>query len=581
TSNWSGKTVTLAEGVCRPAHSDARHRVVDLPGAYSLRARSREEEVARDFLLGGAYDAVVCVADACRPERGLSFALQVREITPRVVVCLNMMDEARARGIALDAATLTRELGVPVVPVSAKRREGLRELLRAVEDVSVGDTLPRGVKIPREPEDFVREAERVTRLAVRFPEKLPDRTRALDRVFTGPLGRLVMLGLLALTLWISLAGANYPTAALARLFARSETLLAAAFTSLGAPWWLRDALLQGVFRSLTWVVAVMLPPMAIFFPLFTVLEDFGYLPRVAYNLDGSFQRARACGKQSMTMCLGLGCNAAGVTGCRIIDAPREKLIAILTNSLMPCNGRFPLLIAVLSMFFNAPGAGGGALRAQLLALMITLGAALTFLASRALSGSLLRGEASSFILELPPYRAPRVLQILTRSLLDRTLFVLGRAAAVAAPAGLVIWLVANLRVGDTSILAALADFLDPAAHFIGLDGVILLAFILAFPANEIVVPIILMGYTAGASLVEPGSLAQLRATLTANGWTPVTAVCVLLFCLAHWPCSTTCLTIKKETGSLRWTAVAVALPTLIGAAMCAAVRALAGLANII
>ena len=332
-----------------------------------------------------------------------------------------------------------------------------------------------------------------------------------------------------------------------------------------------------MYRVLAWVVSVMLPPMAIFFPLFTLLEDLGYLPRVAFNLDHSFKRCRACGKQALTMCMGFGCNAAGVIGCRIIDSPRERLIAMLTNSFVPCNGRFPTIIAIIAMFFV--GASAGAERTLLSSVLLTgvivLGVALTFLSSRLLSATVLSGIPSSFTLELPPYRMPQVGKVLLRSVLDRTLFVLGRAVAVAAPAGLILWLFANLNVGGMSILARCTAFLDPFARLFGLDGVLLMAFILGIPANEIVLPIALMGYMAAGSLADLPALDEMRALLIRNGWTWLTAVCTVLFSLLHWPCSTTLITIKKETGSLKWTALAFLLPTAAGLLICFLVATLA------
>ena len=354
------------------------------------------------------------------------------------------------------------------------------------------------------------------------------------------------------------------------MFAAAGNKLHALLEAAGSPAPLTGALMDGVYRVLTWVVSVMLPPMAIFFPLFTLLEDFGYLPRVAFNLDHSFQKAGACGKQALTMCMGFGCNAAGVTGCRIIDSPRERLIAAVTNNFVPCNGRFPTIISIISMFFLGSIAAplDSVLSAVLLALLIALAVGITFAVSRLLSKTILKGIPSSFTLELPPYRRPQIGKVIIRSIFDRTLFVLGRAAAVAAPAGLLIWLTANIYIGGESIFAHCAGFLDPAARLFGMDGIILLAFILGFPANETVLPIILMGYLATGTLTELGSTEVMRELLTANGWTWVTAVCVILFSLFHWPCSTTCITIKKETGSLKWALLSVALPTAVGLAIC-------------
>mgnify|MGYP003376817775 CR=1 FL=1 len=399
----------------------------------------------------------------------------------------------------------------------------------------------------------------------------PVSSQRLDRLLTArATGVPAMLLLLAAVLWLTIAGANYPSQLLSDGLFWVQDRLTDLFLWLGAPEWLHGALVLGVYRVLAWVVSVMLPPMAIFFPLFTLLEDLGYLPRVAFLLDHAFQQAKACGKQALTMCMGFGCNAAGVVGCRIIDSPRERLIAGLTNSFVPCNGRFPTLIALISMFFVGSSGGWrqGLAASLLLTCAILLGVVMTFLASRLLSGTLLKGVPSAYALELPPYRRPRVGQVLVRSVLDRTLFVLGRAVAVAAPAGLVIWLCANVTVGGASLLSWCTGFLDPLGRLIGLDGTILMAFLLGFPANEIVIPILLMSYLSTGAIQDAGSLDALRQLLVANGWTWVTALCTLLFSLFHWPCSTTCLTIAKETRSVRWTLLSVALPTGLGFALC-------------
>ena len=416
---------------------------------------------------------------------------------------------------------------------------------------------------------LIARAEQIAQSAVTAP---PGggfaRDRKLDRLFTSRwTGIPVMLLLLALIFWITITGANVPSELLSSLGTAAEDGLARLFETCSAPDWLTGAIVHGMFRVLCWVVSVMLPPMAIFFPLFTILEDFGYLPRVAFNLDHAFQKAHACGKQALTMCMGFGCNAAGVVGCRIIDSPRERLIATVTNSFVPCNGKFPTLITILTIFFAA-GSAGGLVPALLLTGIILLGILMTFLVSRLLSATILRGVPSSFTLELPPYRRPQIGQILVRSVLDRTLFVLARAAAVAAPAGLLLWILANVDAGGMSLLAHCAQALDPIGRVLGLDGAILLAFLLGIPANEIVVPILIMTYMAGGSLTEL-SLPQLQTLLLANGWTWRTAVCMVVFSLLHWPCATTLATIYRETKSLKWTAASFLVPTLCGAALCA------------
>lgn len=402
------------------------------------------------------------------------------------------------------------------------------------------------------------------------------RDRRIDRIVTSRRwGYPLMVALLALIFFLTISGANVPSQWLSKGLFWVEDALAALLLKLGAPAWLRGLLVDGAFRTLAWVTSVMLPPMAIFFPLFTLMEDSGYLPRIAYNLDRPFCRCGSCGRQALTMAMGFGCNAAGVVGCRIIHSPRERLLAILTNSLVPCNGRFPTLIALITMFFMA---GSSALGAALgLTGLILLAVGLTLLTTKLLSVTLLKGEVSAFVLELPPYRRPELGKVIVRSIMDRTLFVLGRAAAVAAPTGALLWLLANVQLGGAPLLMALAGALDPLGRLLGMDGVILLAFLLGFPANEIVLPIAVMIYSMGGSLTELGELSALRPLLAENGWTAVTALCVMLFSLCHWPCSTTLLTIKKETGSAKWTALSALLPTALGALLCMAVNGLARL----
>ena len=570
TGNWPGKTVAVAEGTY--SWQGASFRLIDLPGTYSLRADSPEEQLARDFICGGDADVTVVVADATCLRRNLLLAVQLRCRTPRLVLCLNLMDEARKKGVAVDTDALSRGLGVPVVTAAARSGQGLDALRTAVLDMArrpaASDSWP-----PLDGDDSAAVSRRAAAIADAClsarPEDVHARDRRLDRLLTGPAtGIPVMLLLLGAVFWLTIWGANAPSALLSRwlmaLQAPLRTLLS------GAPWWVQGALVDGVYRTAAWVVAVMLPPMAIFFPLFTLLEDAGYLPRAAFVMDRFFRAAGGSGRQSLTMCMGFGCNACGVTGCRIIDSPRERLVAILTNAFVPCNGRFPTLIALISLFFlgGTMGLGRSLLATALFLGCILFAVGMTLLSSRLLTATVLRGQLSAFSLELPPYRMPRVGQVLVRSLLDRTLFVLGRAVTVAAPAGLLIWTLGSISVRGGSLLTALAGALDGPGQLMGLDGMVLLAFLLGFPANEIVLPVLLMGYLQTGTLTDYGSLAELSAVLTANGWTAQTAVCMLVLCLLHFPCGTTCLTILHETGSARWTALAAALPTAMGAALC-------------
>lgn len=576
TGNWSGKTVACAEGRLRGGGLT----LTDLPGTYSLRAHSEEERAAREFLVSGQACAVVLVADAGCLERSLILALQVLEVQKNAILCLNLMDEAAKKGIEIDVDALERELGIPVIPCAARQGKGLHELEAAIRRAAAGEneTHPTAIRYPAMDEDLTEEqrddiataaaalrAEEIALTCVRQPECACARDdRADDVILSRRLGVPLMLLLLAGVFYITLFGANVPSEWLSTHLLALGTPFAGALAKLGLPPFFVSMLTDGLWRVLATVVSVMLPPMAIFFPLFTLLEDAGYLPRVAFQLDHAFQCARASGKQSLTMCMGFGCNACGVTGCRIIDSPRERLIAILTNSFAPCNGRFPLLIFLCSVFFAGSAAGG----ALLLTGVIAASVGLTLLVSRMLSATVLRGEAVSFALELPPYRMPQIGRVIVRSVRDRTLFVLARAAAVAAPAGVLIWLLANVQIGNTAILSHITAFLDPAARVFGIDGVILLAFILGFPANELVMPLIVMGYLSSGTIASGVDFASFRALLLANGWTVQTALCTLVLTVAHAPCSTTCLTILRETRSAKWTLAAVLIPAGIGLALC-------------
>ena len=576
TGNWSGKTVACAERRLRGGGLT----LTDLPGTYSLRAHSEEERAAREFLVSGQVCAVVLVADAGCLERSLILALQVLEVQKNAILCLNLMDEAAKKGIEIDAAALERELGIPVIPCAARQGKGLHKLEAAIRRAAAGEneTHPTAIRYPAMDEDLTEEqrddiataaaalrAEEIALTCVRQPECACARDdRADDVILSRRFGVPLMLLLLAGVFYITLFGANVPSEWLSTHLLALGTPFAGALAKLGLPPFFVSMLTDGLWRVLATVVSVMLPPMAIFFPLFTLLEDAGYLPRVAFQLDHAFQCARASGKQSLTMCMGFGCNACGVSGCRIIDSPRERLIAILTNSFAPCNGRFPLLIFLCSVFFAGSAAGG----ALLLTGVIAASVGLTLLVSRILSATVLRGEAVSFALELPPYRMPQIGRVIVRSVRDRTLFVLARAAAVAAPAGVLIWILANVQIGNTAILSHITAFLDPAARVFGIDGVILLAFILGFPANELVMPLIVMGYLSSGTIASGVDFASFRALLLANGWTVQTALCTLVLTVAHAPCSTTCLTILRETRSAKWTLAAVLIPAGIGLALC-------------
>lgn len=651
TGNWPGKTVTNAHG--NYFYKNNNFILVDIPGTYSLMANSIEEEVARDFICFGNPDTTVIVVDATCLERNLNLVLQTLEITSKVVVCVNLMDEAKRKGISINIDKLSKKLGVPVVGTSALHGDGLNNLMDAVLEVSSKDIIPNTLSVvyddPIEEaigevqdiiklkfqntlnsrwlalkiidgdktlltsinkylnfdltkeEDIIKKvdevreflskkhidsdtfrdkvvsklvtiSESISNEVVSFKNKnYNNNDRKIDKYLTSKkFGIPIMILLLAMVFWITITGANVPSQLIAKGLFWIEDKLTIFFTSLGTPPFVHGVLVLGIYRTLAWVISVMLPPMAIFFPLFTLLEDLGYLPRIAFNLDNYFKKSCACGKQALTMCMGFGCNAAGIIGCRIIDSPRERLIAIITNNFVPCNGRFPILIAIITMFFSSAifGPFQSIVSALILTAVIILGVVMTLLISKFLSKTILKGIPSNFTLELPPYRKPQVGKVIVRSIFDRTLFVLGRAVMVAAPAGLIIWVMANITVGDLSILTHCANFFDPFARLIGLDGYILMAFILGFPANEIVIPIIIMSYMSTGSMLELDSLVQLRTLLVSNGWTSLTAVCVMLFSLFHWPCATTCLTIRKETQSFKWTLVSFLVPTITGIIIC-------------
>lgn len=584
TGNWPGKTVSNARG--QFSTQGRNYELVDLPGTYSLWVQSAEEEAAREFLCSGQADAVVVVCDATCLERNLNLAFQIMELEKNVILCVNLMDEAKKKGIRVDLEMLSRELGVPVAGICAHQKESLKTLTDLLDQVTAGEVIPNprlpqadsgkgpGCETDTEegPERYIRQAEALCKRAVQWEKGIfSGFDRKIDKYFTSRLwGFPLMLLLLTAVFWLTIAGANVPSQLLSSFLFRIQDWLTEGFYALGAPDWLHGLLVLGAYRVLAWVVSVMLPPMAIFFPLFTLLEDAGILPRVAFNLDSCFRRCSACGKQALTMAMGFGCNAVGVTGCRIIDSPRERLIALLTNSFVPCNGRFPTLILLLTLFFagNMPGPWASVKSALLLTGLILLGIFFTFLVSKGLSLTFLKGKPSGFLLELPPYRKPQADRVLLRSVLDRTLFVLGRAAAVAAPAGALIWILANVTVCGETLLFWCTSILDPFARLLGLDGVILTAFLLGLPANEIVVPILIMAYLKQGQLTELGQLTEIKELLTAQGWTWVTALCVLVFTLFHWPCSTTLLTVKKETGSWRDTALAFLLPTAVGMLCC-------------
>ncbi len=629
TGNWSGKTVASATGEFEV--NGEKITLVDIPGTYSLMAHSPEEEVAADFILFGGADKTAVVCDATCLERNLNLVLQIAEAFNEVVVCVNLIDEAEKKGIDVDFQKLSDILGLPVIKMSARNGIGIEKFskLSAAENLSkkyfkvdysdeieseiskieaeisekIGGKLnPRWVSVKiiegnkyilseiekrfdidlRIETSITNAEEKITKTISVLSEKIAKEVvskketaktgfdRHLDRILTGKFTAIpVMLLMLGLVFFVTVKGANYPSELISSALFAVKNYIEAAAESIGVPFIIRDFLFNGVYLVAAWVVSVMLPPMAIFFPIFTLLEDFGYLPRAAFVMDNCFRKCGSCGKQALTMTMGLGCNAAGIVGCRIIDSKRERLIAIITNSFVPCNGKFPALITIITLFIAV---NNGVFAALTLLLVVLLGVFMTFLASKILSKTVLKGVNSTFTLELPPYRKPKIAEVVVSSIFDRTLFVLGRAVVSAVPAGALIWILGNISVGGGTLLWHLTEFLNPLGGFLGLDGVILTAFILGLPANEIVVPIILMAYMGTGTIVEAENALEMGQILIQNGWTIKTAVCTLIFFMFHWPCMTSILTAFKETKSLKWTGMTVITPLIAGVIICVMVN---------
>ena len=622
TGNWAGKTVGVTKGECD--YLDCKYIFYDLPGTYSLISKSKEEVVATDFIVFEDFDVAVVVSDATSLDKGINLALQTKEICKNVVVCINLVDEAKKKGITIDYDLLEKRLGSRVIPTSARDKMGLEELLNAIKlskpqeylDISYGildspikslvSTIktdqynPKwialkiledntyyiqkleklGLEIPSYTVDvdvhlevaikLSFEAKQILKDVITYKKDTHDRTRKIDKILTSKIwGIPIMLGILFICFYITIIGANYPSSLLFSFFSILEEPLANLLEFISLPSGFIDLLVSGVYKTLYWVISVMMPPMLIFFPMFTFLEDLGVLPRIAFNMDRAFSKCKACGKQALTMCMGIGCNAVGVTGARIIDSKRERLIAILTNLFMPCNGKFPSLIAIITVFFVGLNKTYGTLLcALILTGFIALGITLTFLVSYILSKTILKGEPSSFTLELPPYRMPKLWDTIKYSVRERAIFVLGRAVSVAIPAGVLIWIVANIEIQGIPILTYIVNFLDPVGLLLGLDGVILLALILGFPANEIVIPIMLMCYLNTSTLIDMDNLNVLKDILVSNGWTIKTALSFIILFMYRFPCSTTLLTICRETNSKFYTFLSVVIPMSIGVLLC-------------
>jgi len=616
TGNWAGKTVGSMIGYKK--YKNEEFEFYDLPGTYSLIPHSEEERLTSDFILNREYDIALIVCDPMCLERNLNLVIQTLEVTKKVIVCINLLDEAKKNNIHVDFEKLSTYLDVSVSGISAREKQGidkLFDLLLCVREsnfkIEYESHTEDAIKVISEytnsrfeaiktiiennnkelifkidqvnkflSENNINFNAEVMHTVIKECEKINSevikkecitKKYNLDKLLINKItGIPIMLVMLMFIFWISIIGANYPSDILFNMFNKIGNFLKQLCINSNIPSVIYLPLLDGIYTVLTWVVSVMLPPMAIFFPLFTLLEDFGILPRIAFNLDGYFEKNGTCGKQALTMCMGIGCNAVGVTGARIIDSKRERLIAILTNSFIPCNGRFPTLIAIFTIFFSVTNNTilNTTINVFLLMCVIIISIFITFMMSKILSNTILKGENSFFILELPPYRKPKILNVLVRSLIDRTLKILGRAIIISAPAGLVIWILTNVNIGDFSILYHISNFLNPFGKLIGLDGLIITAFILGFPANEIVLPIIIMGYMSSNIIMDISELAIIKNLFMNNGWNIVTALCMIIFMVFHFPCSTTMITIYKETKNIKWTMLSFLFPLLIGIIFC-------------
>ena len=583
TGNWSGKTVQVATGQFSVKENNIK--VVDLPGAYSLYSESVDEKVTSDYVLDNEYSCIVFVIDATNIERGMGIVLQTLKHCHKAVLCLNMSDIAKKNNIIIDEDELSLQLGIPVISTSSKNKSCINKLKSTV--INIIEEKIKTYKVDSIPSyenndyhSYVKSiysySEMISRYCIRKNNKANSYVTKLDNIMSHKVtGVMFALLILSVLFFITVYGANILSDFLYSGFMFIENVLINIATSLNASDILISFLFDGVFTTVAWIVSVMLPPMAIFFPLFSLLEDLGILPRIAFNLDGCFTKAGTNGKQALTMAMGFGCNACGVTGCRIIQSEKERNAAILTNNFIPCNGRLPSLIAIASIFIATTNSAfhNSLITTSLLLLILFLAVIVTLITSSFLTKKVLSSKESTFVLEIPPLRKPEVFKTILYALKDRALFVLLRAVCVALPAGAIIWIIANIKVNDASILSCLTDFLDPIGKFFGLDGIILMAFILGFPANETVIPIIIMSYMSSGSLTGYEDLSMLGELLINNGWTMTKAVCYMVLCVFHFPCSTTCITIYKETKSIKLTLLSIIIPTVIGLLLCAVINA--------
>lgn len=583
TGNWSGKTVNYAYGSY--IHNNRIIKVVDLPGSYSLNGYTDEEIIANEYI-SNSDSIMVVVLDSTNLLRNLNILIQVLNISNRVIACLNFSDELKKQNITIDTDELSLQLGIPVIKTTATDSSTSIKLKQAVDHLYSGKIntfCVNNLKVNNElnyseyTKEIFKISENIYNKCVCSSNTDKNKINIFDRLLCKKItGIPMMILMLAVVFWITIFGANYLSEYLSSIFEYIKIDFKILMEVILINETIISLLVDGIFTTLSWVVSVMLPPMAIFFPIFSLLEDCGLLPRIAFNADGLFRKAGCNGQMSLTMAMGFGCNSCGVTGCRIIRSKKEKNIAIITNSFMPCNGKLPSLITIATIFFatSLNIAVNALITSFVLIISISLAIFVTILTSYVLSKTVYKSEESTFVMEIPPLRKPQIIKTIAYALRDKAWYVLKRAVVVAIPAGAIIWIFTNVYIENESLLCYIGDMLDPIGALLGLNGIVLLAFILGFPANEIVIPIIVMAYLSHNSLVEYTSIEHLAVLLQSNNWSIITGICFMIMCIFHFPCSTTCLTIYKETKNIKTTALAIIIPTLIGLFLCFIVNTL-------
>ena len=577
TGNWSGKTVDATVG--KYTYNGTEYILTDLPGTHSVDSEFSEESVVSGEMKNAVCGSVTLIlADASALKRGVALALEFTEETRGgAVLCVNFCDIAAEKGIEINFRRLSELLGIPVIGITAKRGADIKRLKAMIDgrfDEIAASFSVNSERTP--PEERLIKADKIAGECANVAEDgKRGLTLKIDKILTsGTVGIPVMIIFLGAILWLTIRGANYPSELLSRFFAFLKAYIAVPFAHPSVPWFIRGIIMDGVYDTVTWIIAVMLPPMAIFFPLFTLLEDAGFLPRIAFNLDRCYARCGMSGKQCLTQCMGLGCNAVGVCGCRIMPGEKQRAVAVITNSFIPCNGRFAILISLSAIFVGGtvPETFGGLVPMLCVLALIGISVAATWIVSRILTKTIFRDDTRTFALELPEYRRPEIIKTLGVSLITRTLKIVGRALLVSAPTGAAVWLLANITYGGVPVLTHISRFFDPFGRFLGVDGFIILAFILSLPANEITLPILVMGYTAAGTMSDAGGLETLRQIFEANGWTIVTAVNMMLLTLFHWPCATTLMTVYHETKSKSILALSFITPCFVGIVLCLLVK---------